>query len=222
MKNLIAIDTSQSACAVAVSFADLQSSRFEVALRQQSQLILLFIDELLAERGLQLNDLVAIAVSIGPGSFTGIRLGLAIAQGLAFAANLPLIGVSSLAVLAQTAYRQFAKQKIIVAINAYMGEIYYGQYEVRDGLMTAVTNDQLMSVEAFCTLPLNADLMVTDMPDQFKKIFFNQSNKRINLTETLIYPDARDLLLLADSAKEMCSAEALEPIYLRNETAWSG
>lgn len=221
MKNMISIDTSQSACAVAMCFDGVQGFRFEIALRQQSQLILSFINELLAEHSASLNDLEAIAIAVGPGSFTGIRLGLAVAQGLAFAANLPLIGVSSLAVLAQTAYRQFAKQKITVAMNAYMDEIYHGRYEIKNGLATAVVNDQLISVAAFCALSRDADLLVTDLPDKLKKNDENQNNIKTNSYNKLIYPDARDLLLLADHATEIYQAEALEPIYLRNETAWS-
>ncbi|VFS01250.1 metal-dependent protease-like protein, putative molecular chaperone [Salmonella enterica subsp. enterica serovar Typhimurium] len=65
----------------------------------------------------------------GPGSFTGVRIGIGIAQGLALGANLPMIGVSTLATMAQGAWRKTGATRVLAAIDARMGEVYWAEYQ---------------------------------------------------------------------------------------------
>src|SRR5690606_19947043 len=97
---LLAIETSTEACSVAVMVDGAVSERFEIAPRRHAELVLPWAETLLAEAGLRRADLDAIAVSRGPGAFTGVRLGISIAQGIALALDRPLVAVSTLAVLA--------------------------------------------------------------------------------------------------------------------------
>ena len=99
---LLAIDTATEACSVAlagVGYTILE--RHVVDPKGHSNLVLAMVDSLLSEAGIARDDLDAIGVDIGPGSFTGVRIGVGIAQGLSFGLKLPLIGVSSLMVLAE-------------------------------------------------------------------------------------------------------------------------
>lgn len=137
---LLAIETSTEACSVAVLAGGAVSERFEVAPRRHAELVLPWAEALLAEAGLRRADLDAIAVSRGPGAFTGVRLGMSIAQGIALALDRPLLPVSTLAVLAMGALRvpgipdadAPSPDFILAAIDARMGEVYAGAF-VRDG-----------------------------------------------------------------------------------------
>ncbi|WP_106476768.1 tRNA (adenosine(37)-N6)-threonylcarbamoyltransferase complex dimerization subunit type 1 TsaB, partial [Escherichia coli] len=87
------------------------------------------VQQVLAESGLALNQLDALAFGRGPGSFTGVRIGIGIAQGLALGADLPMIGVSTLQTMAQGAWRVSGAARVLAAIDARMGEVYWGQFE---------------------------------------------------------------------------------------------
>ena len=98
---LLAIDTVTESCSAALLMDDVLTQRIENS-RAHSRLILSMVDSLLAERNIELSALTAIAVDVGPGSFTGVRLGIGVAQGLGYAAQLKVIAVGSLEALAQS------------------------------------------------------------------------------------------------------------------------
>lgn len=132
--NLLALDTSGKACSVALQQGEKVSQLMVSIERQQTKQLLPQIQKLLDESGISLslgmNSLHALAFACGPGSFTGIRLAASVIQGLAFGANLPVIPISTLQVMAQGAYIEFGAQRVVVAINAYGGKIYWGVYRL--------------------------------------------------------------------------------------------
>ncbi|MES2720785.1 MAG: tRNA (adenosine(37)-N6)-threonylcarbamoyltransferase complex dimerization subunit type 1 TsaB [Pseudomonadota bacterium] len=142
---LLALETATEHCSVAIWQRDAAGqvqtlARRQHAPRQQTELILPMVDELLAESGLALTQFTAVAYSCGPGAFTGVRIAAAVAQGLAFGAGLPVVPVSSLKTLAQAAYRQHGARAVLAAFDARMQEIYAGAYALdADGLMQAIT-----------------------------------------------------------------------------------
>lgn len=142
---LLALETATEHCSVAIWQRDGAGqvqliARRQHAPRQQTELILPMVDELLAESGLALTQFTAVAYSCGPGAFTGVRIAAAVAQGLAFGADLPVVPVSSLQTLAQAAYRQHGARAVLAAFDARMQEIYAGAYALdADGLMQAIT-----------------------------------------------------------------------------------
>ncbi len=105
---LLAIDTVTESCSAALLMDDVLTQRIEHS-RAHSRLILSMVDSLLAERNIELSALTAIAVDVGPGSFTGVRLGIGVAQGLGYAAQLKVIAVGSLEALAQSVVTQSTK-----------------------------------------------------------------------------------------------------------------
>ena len=135
MANILAIDTSSAWCSVALSLGDKAPEfRHEAVSAGASQLLLPWIESLLTNTKLSLKDLDAIAVGIGPGAFTGVRLGVAAVQGLAISNNLPVISVCSLdAIAAQITttdiYKKTKPQRFMIAVDARMEEIYWANYE---------------------------------------------------------------------------------------------
>ena len=128
---LLAFDTSSTTCSVALLLNDEIIEKNQTALMQQAQLIFPMIDTLLKSKNLKINQLDGIAFGCGPGSFTGVRIATSVAQGLAYAAKLPLIPVSSLAALAQAAYEDLRWEKLVVAVDARIQEIYWGAFGCR-------------------------------------------------------------------------------------------
>ena len=122
--NLLAIDTVTDACSVALSgTGDTILERFQIESRGHSNLVLAMAEDVILEAGISRHDLNGIAFDSGPGSFTGIRIGLGVAQGLALAFDLPLLGVSSLMALAEGS----GVNAVLPAIDARMGEVYWGR-----------------------------------------------------------------------------------------------
>ena len=122
--NLLSIDTATEACSVALSgTGDTILERYQIKPRGHSNLVLTMTEDVLLEAGISRHDLDGIAFDSGPGSFTGIRIGLGVAQGLALALDLPLLGVSSLMALAEGS----GVNAVLPAIDARMGEVYWGR-----------------------------------------------------------------------------------------------
>ena len=144
---ILAVDTATEACSAALLVGDKLFSRWEEAPRDHTRKILPMVQAVLDDAGISLSDLDAIAFGRGPGSFTGVRIGIGVAQGLAFGAGVPLIGISTLAAMAQGAYRLDGAEQVLTAIDARMNEVYFGRYELIDGRMQLV-GDEVVSEPA--------------------------------------------------------------------------
>ena len=126
--NLLAIDTSSLACSVALSAGDVVIERHEEQAREHTRLLTPMIREVLAESGMQLPQLDAIALGNGPGSFIGMRIAASVAQGLAHGAGLSIVPVSSLAAVATEVLEDTATDEVVVAQDAHMSEVYLGGF----------------------------------------------------------------------------------------------
>src|SRR5690554_2590516 len=100
---ILAIETATEACSAALLIDDAILERYELAPQRHNRLILPMIESLLAEAGIKISQVDAVAFGRGPGSFTGVRIAAGVAQGIAFGADLPVVPVSTLAALAQDA-----------------------------------------------------------------------------------------------------------------------
>lgn len=123
---LLALETATEACSVALWIDGAVVERHELAPRRHAELLLPMVDAVLAEAGISRRALDAIAVGRGPGAFTGVRLAIAVAQGLALALDRPVVPVSTLAALAMAAAQDAGAAPILAAIDARMGEVYAG------------------------------------------------------------------------------------------------
>jgi len=145
---ILAFETATQACSAALCIDSTIIERFQVAPRKHSDLILPMIDEVLREAGVTLDQVDAIAVGIGPGSFMGVRLAVGIAQSLAFGQDKRVIPVSTLQILAQTAHRELKMDQVLAAWDARMGEMYWSAYQLKNHLMQSVQKDQLTRIFA--------------------------------------------------------------------------
>ena len=219
---LLAIDAATEACSVALLVDGLVAVRYEVAPRGHAQRLLPMVDAVLAEAGIALTALDAIAFDRGPGSFTGVRVGTSVTQGLAFGADLPVIPVSSLATIAQGAYRDNGAQQVLAIIDARMAEVYWGQYQLQDGVMV------LQGAEHVC----KAEVVKPDLRGDWYGAGTGWQADLATLQSVLPagctgfdpqrLPHAEDMLVLAQKSfnnGEYIPAEQALPTYLRNEVA---
>ena len=215
---ILAIDTATEACSAALWNDGTLSAHFEICPREHTQRILPLVQEVLTESGATLTELDALAFGRGPGSFTGVRIGIGIAQGLALGAELPMIGVSTLATMAQGAWRKTGATRVLAAIDARMGEVYWAEYQrdeqgVWHGEETAVAERLAQLSGEWATVGTGWQAW----PDLAKASGLTLSSGEIEL------PAAEDMLPLACyllAAGKTVAVEKAEPVYLRNEVAW--
>lgn len=222
---ILAIDTATEACSVAILDQGKTYALFELCQREHTQRILPLVQQVLANAQLTLSQLDALAFGRGPGSFTGVRIGIGIAQGLALGANLPMLGVSTLQTMAQGAWRKSGSQRVLAAIDARMGEVYWGQFErQQDGTW-------LESEEEAVLMPQQALARALDLQGNWAYVGTGWqtypdlvSGSSLNLTDgKMLLPHAEDMLPLALQAWQKglsVSVENAEPSYLRNEVSW--
>ncbi|AHE98901.1 tRNA (adenosine(37)-N6)-threonylcarbamoyltransferase complex dimerization subunit type 1 TsaB [Thioalkalivibrio paradoxus] len=219
---LIALETATEACSAALWLdGDLRWHRELAAARRHGELILDQVDRLLAEAGLVPAQLDAVAVGRGPGAFTGVRLGLGVAQGLAFAVDRPVVPVSTLAALAQQGADRGA-QEILALLDARMGEVYWALLAVGpDGLVEpgdeAIDAPERVRVcwsrGRRMALGSGAALCVEHLRDQ------GLADADI---DPAALPCAREVALLGAAAYargEFVTAEQAQPVYLRDRVA---
>ena len=152
MSTILALETATEACSVALLIDNRLYERFVVAPRQHAELILMMIDALLTEADIALTAVDAFAFGCGPGSFMGVRIAAGVVQGLAFGVQRPVIPISTLQALAQTAYRETQARQIMAGLDAHGGGIYWGAYRFNPaGFMEAVLHDRFSTVSASTT-----------------------------------------------------------------------
>lgn len=146
---LLAIDTATEQCSVALLVGDRCLDRCVQTPRGHADLVLPMVQQLMAEAGLAMTGLDAIAFGRGPGAFTGVRIAIGVAQGLAYAAELPLLPVSDLAAVAQQGAAGLAvAARVLVCMDARMGEVYTGLFSLAtDGLMVPEAAEQVCAPE---------------------------------------------------------------------------
>lgn len=224
MLKLLAFDTTTEACSVALLQDDHITEYFILASNKHTEIILPMIKNLLANHQLTLDDLTAIAFTRGPGSFTGLRVGAGIAQGLAFAANKPVVPVSTLATLAYQAHSQYQADFIIPAIDARMNEIYCAAYHIENDKIESLMPEMLCSPSAL-TIPATNQaskpwFAIGSAWDNYAEKLQPIASHHIQFTIANAYPKACYVAMLGKKQwlnNEHCSAEQALPIYLRDK-----
>lgn len=219
---LLALDTATEACSAALYVDEEIIARYEIAPRRHTQLVLPMCDMLLAQAGITLAQLDLLAFGRGPGSFTGVRIAAAVVQGMAFAHDLPVAPVSTLAGLAQEAMEVSRESKVVAAIDARMREVYWGYYaRTPDGLAILQNGEGVTRPEQIPIVTGNWygvgsgwNAYIDSMTARF--------NTYLSRYDGNLLPKARYLIPLALAAyrrADIVSAEQALPIYLRDNVA---
>jgi tRNA threonylcarbamoyladenosine biosynthesis protein TsaB len=219
---LLGIETSGRVGSVALSVDGKVDSREIANAREQTERLLAVVDELLAGAGLEVARLDAIAFGRGPGSFTGLRVAAAVAQGLAAPARVPLLPVSSLLCLAQRAWRSARVEHSVACVDAHMGEIYWGEFELRNGMMCAAGSERLGSPSELAA-PDGSGWAAVGGGFAAQREALAAVLEKAQRALPELEPAAEDLFPAAAEALAAGRAAAPRdalPVYLREHTAW--
>ncbi|MDX2320566.1 MAG: tRNA (adenosine(37)-N6)-threonylcarbamoyltransferase complex dimerization subunit type 1 TsaB [Moritella sp.] len=227
MSTILALDTSTENCSAALMINGNVIFREFESPREHTKRILPMVDSLLSEAGIKLTDLDALAFGRGPGSFTGVRIGTGIAQGLAFGADLPMLPISTLAAMAQGAHRLHNVTDVLPAIDARMAEIYFAQYQLNDaGVMTLVDKEIVVTPDnllANFNKPEQAFYTLGTGWATYSEKLAGLNVAQLTACEGIQFPCAQDMLVIA--AAELIKGNAVAPedampVYVRDTVTW--
>lgn len=217
---LLAIETATDACSAALSIDGEIHERFEITPRGHTARLLPMIDELLAEAEVTIGQMDALAFGRGPGAFTGVRIAVGVAQGIAFAADLPVVPVSTLAALAQGA----TADRVLAALDARMDEVYWGAYRRNAAGSMELDGEECVSAPSEVPLPegegwqgVGAGWMAYD------EALSRQCAGQVESWDGSCFPHAHDVASLAVAgflAGQAVNAEQALPVYLRDKVTW--
>jgi len=243
MNNCLIIESSTDLCLLALQNqgGKIFERRVEGA-RSHSANMLPFVQSLLLDANMDASELELLAFSAGPGSFTGIRLAASIIKSIAWVHNIPVIALSSLQVLAQSAILQFdnlqAGDSFYLIRDAKMQEAYIASFSVESGadqtppllakpdLSVGQSLEKLEAIKSLDWQALNQGLILCDIPalaDQLSEQFSQQLESTFSLSTQTITISAEAVLHLANIANEQglsVSALEAEPVYLRDSSGW--
>lgn len=223
--NILAVDTSGEACSVALLIGTELRQRMVRELRRHGELVLTMMDELLAEAGIGLTRLDALAFGRGPGSFTGVRIATSVVQGAAYGTDLPVVPISTLAALAQGCFRSHGAPRVLAAFDARMEELYWGSYRLGDGdLMQAAGAEEVASPKAVA-LPVDGRWSgIGSGWGTYGDVLRGRLGPRLLLVAPDIQCESQDIAVLAAAAFSQghwVTAEQARPVYLRERVAAS-
>ncbi|MCP1674953.1 tRNA threonylcarbamoyladenosine biosynthesis protein TsaB [Natronocella acetinitrilica] len=219
---VLALDACTEACSVALWLEGRVLQQFEVTPRGHAQRLLPMVDVLLHEAGLERSAIDLIACGRGPGAFTGVRISLAVAQGLALALDVPVAAMSTLAVLAEGTHRRLGTTSVATALDARMGEVYWGAFRRDEATQSMVAEiEESVCAPGSVSLPphwcdyaaagsgwgVHRDALIGALPTMPGTV------------DEQALPEAQDMLrpaLAMLRAGDVCAAEALAPVYLRD------
>ena len=225
----LSIETSSEACSVALRIDGDTRERFELAPRRHAELILPMMLSLLAEAELTLGQLDGIAFGRGPGSFTSLRIGIGVVQGLAWGSDLPVVPVSSLAAVAQTAVDQLAGRqgldsqirRVSVAMDARMKEVYCANFDVDSNGFVYLSGGEQVCPPANVRAEGAAEVCAAGNGfERYPEL--EKLGAELGLCMPDCWPRASAVSSLADKWLEHNSplpAEQAQPVYIRNQVA---
>jgi tRNA threonylcarbamoyladenosine biosynthesis protein TsaB len=217
---ILALETSGEACSVALTVDGRCWARHVLAANRHTEFVLPLLDEVCAEAGIALTQLDGVAFGAGPGAFTGVRVAASVAHGIALAHGLPLAAISSLAALAQGAWRETGLRWQLAMLDARRNEVYWGVFGCAPGATTvlALADERVTSPETVAAPPSGPWAAVGYGWEAYAGHLAPRLAPDIVLGATHRFPHARDTAVLAETefaaGRGRAPADAL-PTYLR-------
>ncbi|MBI5451314.1 MAG: tRNA (adenosine(37)-N6)-threonylcarbamoyltransferase complex dimerization subunit type 1 TsaB [Gammaproteobacteria bacterium] len=221
--NILAIDTSTDACSAALLAGGELYQRCQIAPRQHTELILPMIDSVLAEAGLGVRQLDGLAFGRGPGAFTGVRVASSVIQGIAYGCDLPVAAVSTLAALAQQAWRSHGAIQVLAGLDARLQQVYWGQYVLGAQQCMQLQGGEQVCLPAAVPRPTTSGWLGAGSAWlQYRTLLTQQLGDCCQDCIADIYPQARDVALLGQRLLQQglgVAADRVLPVYLRDQVA---
>lgn len=224
---LLAVETATEACSAALYIDGIVTERFELTSKEHTRLILPMVDSLMADAGLKLQQLDALAFGCGPGSFTGVRISTGVIQGIAFGADLPVVPVSTLAAIAQDFFDsnsslQAEYNVAFTAMDARMGEIYWGVYQRDEQGFAELIGKESVTPAVDVDFPDKAGAGIGSGWGVYRQELMTRLAGRVSYCEADRLPRAGAVARLGARGFERGLAVAVEqamPVYLRDKVA---
>jgi tRNA threonylcarbamoyladenosine biosynthesis protein TsaB len=227
MANLLVLEAASDSCSIALQIDNHIIERIEAAPRMHSRLLYPMLNDLMDQAGIKPQQLDAVVFGKGPGSFTGLRIAAATAQGIGFACDIPLMGISTLQAMATQARAELGGDQVVSIMDARMNELYVGFYGFNNAtqLMQPLINDQLSPVDASLQqMSIVANKKLTACGHGLKLTeLLDASIQEIPHQDPLQVLKASAMLPMANSLykqQNVISPEQVELVYLREQSHW--
>ena len=220
--NILALDTCSECCSAALLCDGRLYEVSELTQRGHSELILGMMDKLFEQADTTISSVEAIAFGRGPGSFTGVRVGVSVAQGVAFARDIPVVPISSLAAVAQQGVNLVDTDTFAVAIDARMGEIYCAHYKRVEKVVILLDEERVCSPINFLPIDAKKTVGMGTGSRTYETELTRQFSGQLANTKSEAYPMASAIVELAQieiAAGRLLPAEQALPVYLRDNVA---
>ncbi len=222
---ILALESASEACSAALSVDGEIFFRYVVEPKAHARLLLPMIDEIMKEADLKPRELDGIAYGHGPGSFTGVRIGAGMVQGIALGCDIPALGISTLQTIAERNFRENGQKNTLAVVDARMKEVYFGAY------ITAESGDSVLQGEECVAAPENVSVTRAGPwsgAGSGWAVYADALNESLG-KPTLgcaddLLPHAVDVLTLAVKRFELgkgVSAQLAMPVYLRDKVAFT-
>lgn len=224
MSGLLAIETSSEACSAALSLnGEIRLKAYREP-RRHAELLLPAVRKLLSEGGITVGELDAIAFGRGPGSFTSLRIGIGVVQGLAWGAEVGVVPVSSLAALAQGVVEKNVLEPgtlIVTAMDARMGEVFNACYRVGASGLAELTGDEEVTPPESVPIP-GSDQFVTvgNGFEHYPELRERLAGHSVSYSDC--WPSAAAIVSLAEAwltENQALPAHQAQPLYIRDDVA---
>jgi len=216
--NILALDASTENCSAAVWRDGTVFDRSARAGQAHSEMLIVMVDAVLAEAGITLPRVSGIAFGAGPGSFTGLRVACSVAQGLAFASDIPLAGIGTLQAMAAGC----SADAVVCCLDARMGEVYHAAYRREGGVFAEVSAPRVCAPAAVPELPPGRWTACGSGFAAHGDVLRRRYAAQLETVIDGLAPQARDIARLAApvfAAGGGISADAAAPIYIRDRVA---
>jgi tRNA threonylcarbamoyladenosine biosynthesis protein TsaB len=215
---VLALDTAMNGCAAGVLDTDSEEcvALVEPMARGQAEKLVPLIQKTLTRAQLDFSDLGLISTTVGPGAFTGLRIGLSTARALGLALNIPVVGVTTLHVLAAAYFAQHQHDKNVLVLIETKRTDFYGQLFDADG--SALSEPFALSAEVIAKLHLGQDcVIIGDANARFLTLLDEGQKARVQAVEGFEIPDPAFIAVIGHALHENGDTDCpAEPLYLRD------